>query len=83
MGIVGKAGAIIAAGTLALYVVLFLVVLPVMAKAPPGMTSAMARGVYAVLYRPLRDSLSTTNAIRLVWQDYEAYWCAGSAGCEL
>ena len=83
MSTVGKAGVIIAVAVLALYVVIFLAVVPLMAKTPAGMTNAMATGIYAALYRPVRNSLPTDNVIRLAWQDYEAYWCAASAGCVL
>jgi hypothetical protein len=83
MKTIAKAGAIIIAGTLALYVVLFLVDLPLMAKAPVGMTSSMASGVYASLYRPVRDALPSDNVVRRAWQDYEHYWCSGSTRCRL
>ncbi len=83
MGIVAKAGAIIVAAVLVLYLVLFLTILPMMAITPVGMTNAMAVGIYASLYRPVRDALPAGYFIRLAWRDYEVFCCAGSTGCQL
>ena len=82
MGTIVKAGAIIIGGTAALYLVLFLVVMPMMAKGP-AMAQAMGANIYAALYIPLRDALPAPNAIRTMMQDYEHYWCVGSSQCEL
>ena len=83
MGTVAKASAIILAGAIVLYFFLFLAVLPLMANAPVGMTSSMASGIYASLYRPVRDVLPSDNIIRRAWRNYEDYWCAGSPRCAL
>lgn len=77
------AGAIILAGATAIYLLMFLAILPVMANAPVGMTSSMASGIYASLYRPVRDALPPGSVVWRAWNDYELYWCSGSDRCAL
>jgi len=83
MGTLAKASAIIVAGGIGVYVLMFLAVLPLMANAPVGMTNSVAAGIYASLYRPVRDAFPADGAVHRTWRNYESYWCAGSTGCTL
>ena len=82
MGRIILGGGIIGGVSLALYIVIFLITLPVMANAPRS-ALPFAVNLYATLYTPVRDAIPSDNFIHGLWRDYEHYWCGGSAKCKL
>ena len=78
----GKVVAILFGGIVALYIVGWLLAVPVSVLSR-GFGKAAALNMHAVLYAPLRDALPTGNPVRVVLMAYQNYWCSQGGGCEV